>query len=98
VFDPADEGLIHAALVDEILEQATDWIIGEGSDNRRIQPKAALQATGHVVLSAAFADLEGAGRRDSSIAWIEAQHDFAQADQIPFAVVLCSNCECHRLA
>src|SRR5215469_15653022 len=83
VLDPADQRLIHTALVNEILKKESDGIICDGSNNRGLESEAALQAARHVVLAATFRYLECAGGGDTIVAGVEAQHHFSQADQIP---------------
>ena len=78
VFDPADQGLVDAALIDKILQQPADRIIGKRSDDGGVQAEAAFQTAGDVVFAAAFADVEGSCGGDAAVAWIEAEHDFAQ--------------------
>src|SRR6266404_1449796 len=44
VLHPFHMGLVHTTLKDEILDQASHRIIGEGRNQRRIETEAAFQA------------------------------------------------------
>src|SRR5215472_4325158 len=61
VLDPVNQRLIHAALVNEVLKKTADGVIGKGRNNRRVESKAALDATGHVVLATTFGYLKSPG-------------------------------------
>ena len=91
---PAEVRLLDAALVDQILDQAADGVVGERGHDRRAQAEAALERAGDVVLAAALADVEAPGRRDAAVAGVEAQHDLAQRDEVPAALV--SRAQDHR--
>jgi hypothetical protein len=78
--------LIDPALVDQILDQPPYGIVSKGSYNSSFQTEAALQTSGHVVLSPTFPALKGSRSRDSSISRIETQHNFSQAHKIPSAI------------
>ncbi len=80
--DPADEPGIHAALQDEILHEASYWIVGEGGDHGGAEAEAAAEAPGHVVFSAALPDVEGAGGVDPAFAGVQTEHDLAEAEFI----------------
>src|SRR5258708_29382819 len=58
VLHPAHQRLIHAALVNEILKEPPDGIIGERRDDRAVQAEATLQPASDVVFPAAFAHFE----------------------------------------
>src|SRR4029077_20914675 len=88
VLDPANEGLVDAALIDEILEQAAYGIIGEGGDHGSVQAEAAFESAHDIVFAAAFADFERARGGDALFGGVEANHDFAEADQVPAALLL----------
>src|SRR5262247_1188403 len=80
---PSDQGLIDAALINQILDEASNGVIRECSHNRRLQTKASLQRPGHVVFAAAFIDIEIASRPDSLVAGIESHHDFTESNEVP---------------
>ena len=82
---PFDEFGVHAALQNEILEQTADFVVGKGGGDGGLQPEAAAQAAGDVVFAAAFPDLELAGAADAAFAGVEAEHDFAEGEQVVFA-------------
>ena len=75
---PANICLIHAALIQQILQQAPYRIVRERGHDRGIQAEATLESAGDIVLAAAFADLEIARGRDAAIARIEANHYFTE--------------------
>ena len=54
VLNPPHQRLINAALINQILKQAANWISGKGSDYRGIHAEAALQSACHVVFAAAL--------------------------------------------
>src|SRR5262249_13512104 len=54
VLNPADQRLIHTTLINEILKKAPDGIIGDGRNNRGIEPEAALQSARDVILAPTF--------------------------------------------
>ena len=88
VLDPREVRLVHAALVDEVLDEPAHRVVDEGRHHRGVEAEAALEAAGHVVLAAAFPDLEGARGVDAALAGVEAQHHLAQAHQVEAAAVL----------
>jgi hypothetical protein len=51
-----------------------------------VEAKTAPQTARDVVFAAAFGNLKAAGSRDPAIPGIEAQHDFAETDEIPAAI------------
>ena len=75
---------VDAALVDEVLDQAADRVVGERGHERRPQAEAALQAARDVVLPAALPDPEGAGGRDPLLAGVRGKLNgvYATSDQI----------------
>ena len=88
VFNPADQRLVDTALINKILKKPADGIIGKRGDDGGVQAEAALQSTSDIIFAAALADFEGTRRGDAAVAWIEAEHDFAQTDDIPAAIFL----------
>src|SRR5258707_1276114 len=84
-FHPADQRLVHAALIDQVLEQFPHRIIRECGNNRGVQAETTLQPACDVVLSAAFANFKGSRRSDAAVAGVEPDHDLAKTDQIPTA-------------
>ena len=80
---PANERGVDAALEDEVLDEATDGVIGERGGDGGAQAKAAAQAAGHVVFAATFPCLKLARGVNTHVAGIEAKHDFAQAEAVP---------------
>jgi hypothetical protein len=94
---PADQRLIDAALKDEILEQAPDWIVGESGDHSGFEAEAAFQSAGDVVFASAFAYFEGSGGGNAPVTGIEAQHDFPEAYQIPSAIFFIFDLQWHSI-
>ena len=82
---PADIFLADAALQHEVFDEAADGIVRERGDDRGVHSKAALESAGDVVFAAAFPGAEVARGGNALVAGIEAQHDFAQAHQVPHA-------------
>src|SRR6185436_18776062 len=85
VLDPLDVRLVDAALVDEVLDEPPHGVVGEGRDDRRLEPEAAPQTARDVVLAAALPGLERARRRDPPVARVEAEHDLAERDEVEAA-------------
>ena len=83
--------LVHAALIHQVLDQASDRVVGERGDDGGLQTEAATEAAGHVVLTAALPHLKLPRRRDTNVAWIKAKHHFTQANQIPLALFFFTN-------
>src|SRR5208282_5745038 len=88
MLDPSDQRLVDAALVDEILKEPANGIIGEGGDDSGVQSETALESSSDVVFAAAFADFEGTRRGDTAVAWVKTEHDLAEADDVPAAIFL----------
>ena len=84
---PAYQRLVDAALVDQVLDQPPDRVIGESGDDRRIETEAALEAARDVIFAAALVNVETAGRGHPLVAGIEAQHHLAQRHQVPAAIL-----------
>ena len=77
---------LDAALIDQILDQAADGVVGERRHQCRPQPEAPLQAAGHVVLAASLPHRKRPRRRDPPLPRVESQHHLAQRDEIPAAL------------
>src|ERR1700675_2159790 len=88
MFDPANQRLVYASLIDKVLQQPPHGIIGERRDDRGVQAEAALQSAGDIVFAAALAHIEGSRRGNAAVTWVEAQHDFAKTDDVPAAILL----------
>src|SRR6266567_5617064 len=87
VIYPLDVRLVDAALVDEVLNEPADRVVGERRHYRRIQPETAFQPSRNVVLASALPNLKRPRGMNSSFTRIEAKHHLAEADQIPAAVL-----------
>src|SRR5579871_963242 len=83
VFNPLQVRLVHASLIDQILHQPADGVIGERRDHSGIQPEAALQPAGNVVFAATLPRAKLTRVRNPVFPGIEAQHDFAQSHKVP---------------
>src|ERR1022692_2872863 len=82
VLPPAEVRLLHAALIDQVLDKATDWVVGQRGDEPGSQAEAPLQPARHVVLPAAFRNGEGPCRRNAAVAGVQAEHHLAQGDKV----------------
>ena len=78
---------LDAALVDQVLDQAADRVVGERRDDGRPEPEAPLEAAGDVVLAAPFPGTERARRRDPLLARVEPEHHLAERDEIEAALL-----------
>ncbi len=83
---PVDVRGVDAALQDEVFDQAADGVVDERGGDGGAEIEAATEAAGDVVLAAAFPHAEGSRADDAAFAGIEAQHDFAEGEEIPAAV------------
>src|SRR5262249_35656085 len=91
VIHPAREAGIDPALQNQVFQQASYGIVGERRHNSSVEAKTAAQAARDVVFATAFRNPKAAGRPNPPIPGIEAQHDFAQTDEIPAALRLFSD-------
>ena len=78
---------VHAAGEDEVLQQPAHLVVGERGDHRGAQAEAAAQPAGHVVLAAAFPDVELPGGADPALARVQPQHHLTQRDGVVTALV-----------
>src|SRR5438309_393508 len=83
--NPAHVFLADAALEHQVLDEASDGVVGEGSYDCCVQSKAASKTSSHVVLASTFPRTEVAGSGNALIARIKPQHDFTEAYQVPGA-------------
>ena len=84
---PAEMRSLDATLVDEVVDQPTDRVVGEGRHDGCAKPEAALEAAGDVVFPSPFPGPKRAGRLDSPIARVEPEHHLAERDEIPAALL-----------
>ena len=82
VLAPLDVISIHAALHDEVFEQATDFIVDEGRGDGGAEPEALAEAASDVVFAAAFPDLKLARGAHAAFARVESEHDFTEGDLV----------------
>src|SRR5258708_21458629 len=54
ILDPAHHRLLHATLIDQVLQQAANRVVGKRGDDACVDAKTPLEAACHVVLTAAF--------------------------------------------
>ena len=80
---PFEMRLVYTALVDQILDQPSDRVVGERRHDRRIHSKTAFQASGDVVFTAAFPNLKTTRGVNASLAGIEPQHHLAERHYVP---------------
>ena len=95
VRDPADQGLIDAALIDEVLRETADGIIGEHGDDGSIETKTAFEAASDIIFAATFINIKAARGPDPFFAGVEAEHDFAETDEVPGATGFGFDLELH---
>ena len=79
---------LDATLVDQVLDETPDRVVGERRDERRAHPEATLQPARDVVLASAFPGPERPRGRYPAVTWVEPQHDLAERDEVPSAVLL----------
>lgn len=79
---PFDEAGIDTALEDEVLDEAANFVIGEGGEDAGAMREATAQAADHIVFAPAFPGGELAGGADSALAGIKAEHDFAESEDV----------------
>src|ERR1700728_1600476 len=80
---PAHIFLTNASLQHQVFDEASNWIVREGRDNRRVHAETAPKPASHVVFASTFPRAKMARRGDAPIAGIEAEHDFAETHQVP---------------
>ena len=83
---PVDVGGVDAALEDEVFDEASYGVVDQGGGDGGAEIEAAAETAGDVVLAAALPDAEVARADDAAFAGIEAQHDFAEGEEVPAAV------------
>ena len=86
ILDPFEMRLIDSALINQILNQTADGIVCQRGNDRGIHSETTPQSARDVVFATAFPNLKSARGVNAAIAWIEPEHHFAQADQIPTAL------------
>jgi hypothetical protein len=57
-------------LENEILNKATDFVIGKGTEKSGPKSKAATESSRHIVFAASFPSAEGTGGPDPNLAGI----------------------------
>src|ERR1700736_1505117 len=68
VLHPANIRLVHASLVDQVLRELPDRIVGESRHQSGVQTEAAFQGPGDVVLAPAFPHAKFPGGVNPSLA------------------------------
>ena len=79
-------GGVDAALEDEVFDEAADGVVDERGGDGGAEVEAAAEATSNVVFAATFPDAEVARADDAAFAGVEAQHDFAEREEVPTAL------------
>src|SRR5258705_12650804 len=87
IFQPFNVRLVHAALIDQVLNKPPHGIIGEGRHARSVQTEAPLKAASHIIFAASFPNFERPRRMDPFIARIEAKHYLTETNNVPFAII-----------
>lgn len=86
VIDPTDQALVYATLVDEVLQQTPNGIVGECRNDGSVEAKATLQSASHVILASTLRNFKVACSPNPSVPRVEAKHDLAQTDEVPAAI------------
>ena len=74
---PMDKGRVHTALQNKIFHKVSDFICGKCRNYRSFQRETASKSPHHIVLSAAFPNLELSGGTNPALSRIQAKHDFS---------------------
>jgi hypothetical protein len=85
VRNPPDELAIDTPLKDKILHQTADVVVCERGAYGGLEAETAPEAASDVVFAAAFPHLELTSGTDAAFTGIEAEHDFAEGEEIVFA-------------
>jgi GTPase involved in cell partitioning and DNA repair len=93
--DPLNKASVDSALQDEVLNQPAYFVVCKCSDNASSLVEAAAEAAGDVVFAAALPYVEASSGADSTVSWVEAEHDFTQRDNVVCAVLCGADLECH---
>jgi len=80
---PDDVGHVHAALHDEVFNQPAQIVLRQSGHNRSALAPALAHGASHVVLAAAFPNLELTGVAHAAEARVETQHHFAKGYAVP---------------
>src|SRR5450631_2532205 len=83
VLHPSHETLVHTTLVNQILQQAPNRIIGERCDMSGVETEASFQSARDVVFASTLAHVKRTRGPDAASARIKTQHDFAETDDVP---------------
>ena len=73
---PMDKGRVHTALQNKIFHKVSDFICGKCCNYRSFQRETASKSPHHIVLSAAFPNLELPGGTNPALSRIQAKHNF----------------------
>ena len=79
----------------QVCDETPDRVLGQRGYDGCFQTEASFQPAGDVVLATAFPNPKTSRTVDPVIAWIQTQHDFAEAHQIPAAIIFGLDCETH---
>ncbi len=82
---PFDVRRIDAALENEVLEEQTDIVLGDGGNDRGIEPEALPQCPDDVVLTAALPHTELPRSLYPLVAGVEPEHDLSERNRVPSA-------------
>src|SRR6185503_10240871 len=85
---PLHVRLVHAALINQILDQAANRVISQRGHDRCVHAKAALQSASDVVLTTTFPNTKAARGGDTSFARIQTQHYLTKTHDVPATVCL----------
>jgi hypothetical protein len=82
---PPDKLGINTALQDKVFDEPPHVVVRKGRGHSGFESETATQAAGDVVFTAPLPDFELARRADTAFAWVQAEHDFTQRQQVIFA-------------
>ena len=77
--------LVDAALVDEVLKEPADGVVCKRRNNGGIEPEAAFEPAGDVVLATSFPGSKRSRGGDTALSWIESEHHFSEGYEIELA-------------
>jgi hypothetical protein len=78
---------VKLRLEHEVFEETADGVVGERGDDGGLEAEATAEASGYVVFAASLPYVEAACGGYADVAWVEAEHDFAETYFVPFAFV-----------
>src|SRR5690625_4891827 len=93
---PLDIRRINATLQNKIFDQPADVVVGKSRNDTGPQSKATAHSAGHIVFSAPFPGSERTGCPHPPLTGVETKHNFAERDEIVFALISRFNFKCRH--